>query len=157
MKLKLPLIFEPGAYGGILTNMSEADNTVYVATCNLKFIDTKKDTVDGLPDNDSVSGDVEALNLVTGKVEWDTKVNGLPLGATTVSNNLVFTTLFQGELLGFNRSTGAIVYQGKLPDTTNSTIAIAGNTVIVLAGGPKAEGQSGVSKIVAYVAPSATS
>jgi outer membrane protein assembly factor BamB len=100
---------------------------------------------------------VEALNLTTGQVEWDTKVKGLPLGAATVSNNLVFTTilygnskLVQSRLLGFNRSTGAIVFNQKLPDTTNAPLAIAGNTMIVPAGGPKAPGQSGVSEIVAY-------
>ena len=58
--------------------------------------------------------------------------------------------LVQSKLLAFNRSTGAIVFNQKLPDTTNSPIAIAGNTVIVPAGGPKAPGQNGVSKIVAY-------
>jgi hypothetical protein len=38
----------------------------------------------------------------TGKVEWDTKVPNLPLGAATVSNDLVFTTLYNGELLALN-------------------------------------------------------
>ena len=57
------------------------------------------------------AGEIEALSLATGKVEWDTKVPNLPLGAATVSNDLVFTTLYNGELLALNRSTGAIVYQ----------------------------------------------
>ncbi len=80
--LKLPLVFSPGGLGGILTNMAVDGNTVYVATCNLPFIITAGKEVDGLPDVKSlsdydkvVSGDVEALNLVSGKVEWDTKVN----------------------------------------------------------------------------------
>jgi hypothetical protein len=46
---------------------------------------------------------VEALNLTTGKVEWDTKVASPPLGAATVSNDLVFTTLVNGTLLALNR------------------------------------------------------
>ena len=41
-----------------------------------------------------------------------------------------------GELIALNRSTGAIVYQQKLPAETNSPIAIAGNTVLVPAGAP---------------------
>ena len=79
---------------------------------------------------------MEALSLATGKVEWDTKVPHMPVGAATVSNDLVFTTLYNGVLVALNRSTGAIVFQVKLPTTTNAPIAIAGNSVIVPAGGP---------------------
>ena len=80
------------------------------------------------------TGEVEALDLATGKVEWDTKVKSLPLGAATVSNDLVFTTLVNGSLIALNRHTSAIVYQRKLPTTSNAPIAIAGHTVLVPAG-----------------------
>jgi outer membrane protein assembly factor BamB len=100
-------------------------------------------------------GDIEALNLTTGAVEWDTKVDGLPCGDTTVANNLVFTTLTTGKLIAFNRTTGAIVYQQALPTTTNAPIAIAGNTVLVPAGGPEtsAKGGGGNPQLVAYTLP----
>jgi alcohol dehydrogenase (cytochrome c) len=156
LKLKTPYTILPGSIGGILTDMAVADNSVYVATNNVSVTATSLNEALGNKSGKQ-GGEVEALNLTTGQVEWDTKVKGLPLGATTVSNNLVFTTilygnskLVQSKLLAFNRSTGAIVFNQKLPDTTNSPIAIAGNTVIVPAGGPKAPGQNGVSKIVAY-------
>jgi len=68
-------------------------NTVYVVTINFPFRFKNDGQVDGLNVNDKVAGDVEALNLLTGKVEWSTAVDDLPLGAATVSNNLVFTTL----------------------------------------------------------------
>jgi len=152
--LAVPFTFIPGGLGGILTNMALAGNTVYVVTCNLAFSFTKTEEVDGLPLGKKLSGDVEALNLVTGKVEWETKVNGLPLGAATVANNLVFTTLLQGELLALNRSTGAIVFTQQLPRSTNSPIAIAGDTLIVPAGGPKYGKGNGPSQVVAYRLPS---
>lgn len=85
------------------------------------------------------TGDLEALNLATGKVEWDTRLKGLPLGAATVPRNLVFTTVYPGILLAFDRTTGAIVERLKLPTSTNSPIAIAGNTVLVPAGGATAQ------------------
>jgi hypothetical protein len=56
----------------------------------------------------------------------------------TVSNDLVFTTLFGGTLVAFNRSTGTVVHQQRLPTSANAPIAIAGNTIIVPAGGPEA-------------------
>ncbi|MFY9782428.1 MAG: PQQ-binding-like beta-propeller repeat protein [Acidimicrobiales bacterium] len=155
--VKLPLTFEPGGFGGVLTNMAVNGTTIYAATINLPFKITSSSETDGLPaitSKKQVEGEVDAVNLVTGKVEWTTQVNGLPTGATTVSNNLVFTTLFQGELLAFNSATGAIVYTLQLPRTTNSTIAIAGNTVIIPAGAPKDGKNKGPSQIVAYRLPS---
>jgi glucose dehydrogenase len=149
-KLTVPFTYIPGALGGILTNMAVAGNTVYVVTCNFAFSFTNTDQVNGTNVGKNFSGDVEALNLGTGKVEWKTKVKGLPLGAATVSNNLVFTTLLQGELLAINRSTGAIVSTQQLPRSTNAPIAIAGHTVIVPAGGPKYGKGKGPSQIVAY-------
>jgi alcohol dehydrogenase (cytochrome c) len=148
----VPFTFEPGAYGGALTNLALADNSVYVATIDLAFKMTTLTTVDGVPANTHLAGEVEALNLTTGKVEWDTKVPSLPLGAATVSNNLVFTTLFTGELIALERTTGAIVYRQKLPTSTNAPIAIAGSTVIVAAGGLKsgAKAKDGHPQVVAY-------
>ena len=154
-KMTVPYTYEPGALGGILTNMAVAGNTVYVVTCNFAFRFTNTDQVNGLNVGKKISGDVEALNVVTGKVEWKTPVDSLPLGAATVSNNLVFTTLVNGELLALNRTTGAIAFTQQLPRATNSPIAIAGNTVIIPAGGPKYGKGMGPAQIVAYRLPPA--
>ena len=51
----------------------------------------------------------------------------MALGAATVSKNLVFTTLYKGVLIAFNRTTGAIVYRRSLPTSTNSPIASGRN------------------------------
>ncbi len=80
-------------------------------------------------------GEIEALGIAMGKVEWDTKLPTLAIGAVTVSNNLVFTTLCS-VLVAVNRATGAIVNRRALPASTNAPIAIAGATLIVPAGNP---------------------
>jgi alcohol dehydrogenase (cytochrome c) len=150
-KLKLPFTYEPGALGGILTNMAYVGNVIYVATCNVPFQFTKDSDVNGAPPATThVSGTVLALNATTGAIEWSTKVATLPVGAMTISNNLVFTTLISGKLIAFNRTTGASVYTKDLPRTTNSTLAIAGNTIIVPTGGPKYGSAKGKSQIIAY-------
>jgi outer membrane protein assembly factor BamB len=150
--LKAPYTILPGSVGGVLTNMAVAGTSVYAVTCDLPFTAKAMNQVLGAPSG-RATGEVEALNLATGKVEWDTKVADLPLGAATVSNNLVFTTLFNGVLIALNRSTGAIVYRRKLPTSANSPIAIAGNTVLVPAGGPVTGTASGNPQLVAYTAP----
>jgi outer membrane protein assembly factor BamB len=155
LKLTAPYTILPGSLGGILTNMALAGDTIYVATCDLATTATRLSQVLGGPvAHEKIGGEMEALNLLTGKVEWDTKLNNLPLGGATVSNNLVFTSLFSGTLVALNRATGRIVLKLKLPNTTNAPIAIAGNTIIVPAGGPKAHHKSVVSQIVAYRVPS---
>jgi alcohol dehydrogenase (cytochrome c) len=150
--LKVPFLYSPGSYGGILTNMAVAGNSVYVATVDVPLEFSSNSEVDGVaPKHVTAGGEIEALDLTTGKVEWDTKVTQLPLGATTVDNDLVFTTLYDGELLALNRSTGAIVDRVKLPTSTNAAIAIAGNTIIIPAGGPETASSAKVApQIVAY-------
>jgi len=150
--LKLPLLFLPGSFGGILTNMALAGDTVYVSTLDLELEFTKSSQVDGVaPKHVTTGGEIEALNLTTGKVEWDTKVAQLPLGAVTVVNNLVFTTLFGGELIALSRATGSIVFRAKVPDSTNAGIAVAGNTIIVPAGGPTSSiSATATPQVVAY-------
>ena len=130
--------------------MAVADGSVYVVTLNVPLTAKTMASVNGDASGGASSGDIEALSLATGKVEWDTRVPTLPLGAATVSNDLVFTTLYNGTLLALNRATGAIVYQHKLPTSTNSPIAIADNTVLVPAGGPEVKGGGGSPQLVAY-------
>jgi len=154
--VKLPYTFAPGSLGGVLTDMAVADGSVYAATLDVPLEFTKLTSVDGdtAPPGTAPAGDVVALSLATGKVEWDTKVSSLPLGAATVVNDLVFTTLENGTLLALNRATGAIVYSHKLPATTNAPIAVAGNAVIVPAGAVGTTASTdGHPQVVAYTVP----
>jgi outer membrane protein assembly factor BamB len=156
LTLTVPYTILPGSFGGVLTNMAVAGNSVYVVTTDLAFTVTSMNNVFGHTSSPA-TGEVEALNLTTGKVEWDTKLPDLPFGAATVSHDLVFTTLYHGNLLALNRNTGAIVYRLQLPTSTNSPIAIAGNTVLVPAGGPNypitRPITGGDPQLLAYVVP----
>ena len=150
--LKAPFTIAPGPLGGVLTDLAVAGSSVYVATLDVPLTYTNMNLASATKAAGPVTGEVEALSLVSGKVEWDRKVPQLPLGAATVSNDLVFTTLYNGELIALNRRTGAIVYRHRLPTSTNSPIAIAGDTVIVPAGGPvtSVRSRGGNPQVVAY-------
>jgi alcohol dehydrogenase (cytochrome c) len=153
LTLTAPYTILPGSLGGLLSNPALAGSTVYVATDNQAFTLAKMSYPLGAPVGPG-TGDIEALNLSTGKVEWDTRVPACPLGAATVSNDLVFTTLYTGVLVALNRSTGAIVYEHKLPTSANAPIAIAGNAILVPAGGPSVFGPKGGSpQLVVYTVP----
>jgi glucose dehydrogenase len=147
-----PYTIEPGALGGILSDLAVADGSVYAATIDLPITYTSKSSVTGNKAAGPETGELEALSLATGTVEWDTRFSSMPLGAATVSNDLVFTTLYNGALVALNRSTGAIVYRHQLPTSSNAPIAVFGNTVLVPAGGPKTSstGGGGTPQLVAY-------
>jgi outer membrane protein assembly factor BamB len=154
--LKVPYTIAPGSLGGVLTNLALADGTVYVVTLNVPLAYTSLSQPSGVKpvSRNENSGEVEALSVATGKVMWATKLKSVPLGAVTVSNDLVFTTIYNA-LVALNRRTGAIVYERKLPTTTNAPIAIAGRMIIVPAGGitGKQLGGSLNPQVVAYRVP----
>jgi outer membrane protein assembly factor BamB len=110
----------------VLSDLAVAGASVYVATLDVPLTYTNLDVPAPTRAGRSISGEVEALSLASGKVEWDTRLPQLPVGAVTVSNDLLLTALYNGVLVGMNRSTGAIVYRRQLPTSTNSPIAIAG-------------------------------
>ena len=114
--LKAPFTILPGPLGGVLTDLAVAGRSVYVATLDLPLTFTSLKTAAPTKGAGSPTGEVEALSLATGKVEWDRKLPQLPLGGVTVSNDLLFTTLYDGELIALNRTTGAIVYSPPAAD-----------------------------------------
>ena len=160
LHLKAPVTIEPGVLGGVLSNPAVADDTVYVSTVDEPITYTELTQILGGAATKTATGEIEALNLATGAVEWDTKLPEMALGAATVSNDLVFSTLYGGELIALNRTTGAIVYRHQLPTSTNAPLVVAGNTVIVSAGGPVTgavvggpAGGGGKAQVVAYTVP----
>src|ERR1700761_5403633 len=155
LKIKLPYPYDPGSLGGILTNMAVADGSLYLGTIDLPLIAKNLGSVTGQKGGGPEVGEMEALSLATGKVEWSTKVSSLPLGAATVVNDLVFTTLYNGQLLALNRTTGAVVYRKTLPTSANAPIAVTSNAILVPAGGPvaSATNKGGSPQLVAYSLP----
>jgi outer membrane protein assembly factor BamB len=72
----------------------------------------------------------------------------LALGGATVSNDLVWTTTFTGELIALSRQNGSIVWTAQLPAGSNAPLAIVGNTLFAGAGIPLTTTQHPV--VVAY-------
>jgi len=154
LNLTAPVTVEPAALGGLLSNPAVADNTVYVSTVDEPITYTKlTQYLGGTAPTHPPTGEIEALNVTTGTVEWDTKLPQMALGAATVSGDLVFSTLYNGELIAMNRTTGAIVYRHQLPTSTNAPLDVFGNTVLVSAGGPLAASGGGNAQVVAYTVP----
>ena len=79
-------------------------------------------------------GEVVAIDAANGKVVWDTKVPGDPLGGATVVNDLVFTALLDGTVVALDRATGKIVWKHKAGGGINGWMAAVGDTLYVPVG-----------------------
>jgi alcohol dehydrogenase (cytochrome c) len=153
--IPLPAKFdlEPGVFGGIESQLATNGSTTFAAVNNLAVpISVKGVTESSKAFEASIAkatGEMIAVNQDTGKVEWDDKLPSSPYGAAAVTNNVVFTTTYSGDMYAFNAATGAILLKTPLSARTNAPVTIAGDYVIVGAGVPSlSTGQQ--SLIIAY-------
>jgi outer membrane protein assembly factor BamB len=89
-----------------------------------------------------------AVNQDTGSVIWDTPLPSSPYGAATVTNDVVFTTTFKGDLYALDATTGAILFSTPLSAGSNAPVAVDGDYVSAGAGVPLSSGQQNM--IIAY-------
>jgi outer membrane protein assembly factor BamB len=108
---------------------------VYVPVVDVPTTYTSTTSPLGSPDVTKAVGEMVAIDIASGKQLWDTKVSGaILLGGATVSNDLVFTTTLNGGVAALSRKDGAILWTALLPAGSNSTLAIAGDTLLAGAG-----------------------
>jgi outer membrane protein assembly factor BamB len=148
---EIPFDVSPGPYGGVETNMAVRDGVLYAAVVNLPgHVKTPADlSKPVLPVNfPEGTGTIVALDVATGEIEWQTDIDQMPFGAMTLSNDLVFTTTFDGKLRAYSVDDGSEVWTSELGAGTNSPLAIAGDTLVTAAGFPQGAGQK--AQLVVY-------
>jgi alcohol dehydrogenase (cytochrome c) len=138
--INLPAKFclEPGPFGGIESQLASNGTTTFAAVNNLPVLMTKAKGYDepGATFERAINegtGEMVAVNQDTGKVEWDDKLPSSPYGAAAVTNDVVFTTTFHGDLYALDTATGAVLRTIKLPFRTNAPVTIDGDYVITAA------------------------
>lgn len=145
-KLKLPATVYPGALGGVIAPMSTDGEKVYVPVVNSPMVITSQEERE---EPGPSSGEIVALDVKTGTVEWQHKFpTAFAFGFTTVVNDLVFTTTSDGKVHGFDTSSGRLAWQVSLPTGTNAGIMAEGDTLLAPAGLPSGEGEA--PELVAY-------
>lgn len=145
-KIKVGLLY-PGTLGGVIAPMSTDGSTVYVPVVNFASqVESGSQLGEG---GSEAGGEVVALDAATGKVKWTSEKLVTPAyGATTVVNDVVFATTYEGNLSAFDTKTGQLLWREKLPAGTNSGVMVNGETLIAPAGLATAAGQA--PKLVAY-------
>jgi len=147
LKLKYPYTVYPGVLGGVESQLASDGDTVYAAVNNLGATYTS-DAGLKLGDFSKANGVLVAINQDNGQIRWQHQFDSSPYGAATVSNDVVFTTTFDGTVWALNSKTGDVLWSQKLPAGTNTPVSIAGDTLITAGSFPQGKGQK--AEIVAY-------
>lgn len=147
-KLKLPETVYPGLLGGVIAPMATNGSTVFVPVVNHPVTFTSQTE----PQEAGPStGEVVALNVATGAVEWTRQLPAPAFGAATAVNDLVLVTDFAGKLYALEASNGDPALELQLPAGTNTGVQVSGDTVVAPAGVALESGQA--PQLVAYRLP----
>jgi alcohol dehydrogenase (cytochrome c) len=129
---------EPVIDGGIETELASNGSTTFAAVSDLGLPLTPAGPSGSLASQfqavDKATGEVVAVNQDTGTVDWDTLLPSSPYGAATVTNDIVFTTTFDGYLYALDAATGAVVFKTPMSAWSNAPVAVEGDYVIAGAG-----------------------
>lgn len=144
-QLSTPVTVYPGTTGGVASQMAAQKGVLYVPVVDLPttFQSQESSTLDTAGGR----GQMAAVAIDTGKVEWTQRFPSPIYGAATVVNTLLFTTTADGTLYALDVITGKVLWSKRLPTGTDSAVAVAGDTLVAAAGNPGA-GQR--AAIVAY-------
>jgi alcohol dehydrogenase (cytochrome c) len=146
-KLRLGVKVYPGNWGGVQTPMASDGSTVYVPVNDL-YVVYRSQTESQQQDLMQGTGEIVAIDIASGRVKWDRRLPHSTYGAATVSNDLVFTTTFEGKVWALDTHTGRVAWTSGLPAGTDAPVAVSGDTLITAGSLPLQEGQQ--PAIVAY-------
>jgi len=144
-KLKLPMLVYPGSLGGVISPMSTDGKYVFVPVVNSPLeVTSQTERLEPGP----LNGELVALDVKTGALKWKHEFpSAPPFGFTTVANDIVFSTTFDGKIQAFETSSGRLAWQASLPAGTNAGVTVADDMVIAPAG---IAGEGQAPQIVAY-------
>lgn len=118
----------------VISNMAAADGNIFVPAVNVPNAsdDQPSSGIFGaISRAKNSTGQLVSLNSENGDVNWSKDLASAPLGGATVANNIVFVTTVNGNIYGFDRSSGDQVWTSKLPAGSIAPIAISDDTIIV--------------------------
>ena len=143
-RLKTPMTVYPGKLGGVFSAVSANRSTVFASVVNLATLLEDQENAEqvGTP-----RGELVALDVATGKVNWKHRFPSPPTGPPTTVNDLVLASTLDGTLYAFNADGGGEVWTELLPAGINAGLAVSGSTLMVPAG-YAGEGQA--PQLVAY-------
>jgi outer membrane protein assembly factor BamB len=139
----------PGLLGGVETPMAYADGRVFVPVVDLcvqgSAVMSPNVTI---LDPASGKGRLVALDGATGRTLWDRRLPSPNFGCATVSNDVVFTSTFDGTVYALHAEDGAVIWRAHMRAGINACAAVAGDLLLVGAGVRRSS--SDVPELIAF-------
>ncbi len=139
----------PGLLGGVETPMASADGRVFVPVvdlCGWGSAIARQEYTDVDPSQGR--GRLLALDAETGRTLWERRLPSPAFGCATVSDDVVFTSTYDGTLYAFATDDGRELWRSRMRAKVNACPAVAGDLVLFGAGVPRPGG--GSPELVAY-------
>jgi alcohol dehydrogenase (cytochrome c) len=138
----------PGLLGGVETPMAFADGRLFVPVvdlCGWGSATSRQQLTTVDPSRGR--GRLVALDAATGHILWERRLRSPDFGCATVSNDLVFTSTFDGSVYAFATG-GTLVWHERMRAGVNACPAVVGDLVLFGAGIRVSKGA--LSEIVAF-------
>jgi alcohol dehydrogenase (cytochrome c) len=141
-KVKLPLTMEPGDLGGVESQLASNGKTVFAAINDMPVTYKGQSDATASYNVNTAKGEMVAIDQATGKILWDHKFAHSAYGAVSVTNDVAFTTTYDGTLWALNTKNGKVLWSKKLSAGTNAPVMISGNSVVTAGSFPQGKGQT---------------
>ncbi len=144
-----PVTVCPGLLGGVETPMAYDDGRLFVPVvdlCGRGSAVTRQDVAKIDPSEGR--GRLVALDAASGRTLWQRRLPAPNFGCATVSNDVVFTSAYDGSLYGLSVGDGSTLWTARMRAGVNACPSIAGDLLLVGAGVPTAKGS--VPELVAF-------
>jgi alcohol dehydrogenase (cytochrome c) len=143
----------PGLLGGVETPMAYAEGRLFVPVVDLcgwgsaigRQELTEVDPAQG-------RGRLVALDATTGHVLWERRLPSPVFGCATVSNDVVFTSTYDGVVRALAVGSGRLLWLERMRAGVNACPAVVGDLVLVAAGVRRAE-RAPTPEVVAFGLP----
>jgi outer membrane protein assembly factor BamB len=144
----------PGLLGGVETPMALADGRLFVPVVDL-CAHGSSTSYDQLPDLDPAGGRgrMVALDAASGRRLWERRFDSALFGCATATNDVVFTSTFDGRVLALSGADGRTLWSSRLRAGINGCPAVAGDLLVIGAGASHSAFPRPRREIVALTVP----
>jgi outer membrane protein assembly factor BamB len=127
----------PGLLGGVETPMAYAHGRLFVPVVDLCGWGSAiaRQAVSSV-DPAQGRGRLVALDATTGRTVWDRRLASPNLGCATVSNDVVFTSTYDGTVYALSTRDGVLLWRARMRAGVNACPAVVGDLLLVGAGVP---------------------
>jgi outer membrane protein assembly factor BamB len=125
----------PGLLGGVETPMAYADGRLFVPVvdlCGRGSAASRQQLTTVDPSRGR--GRLVALDAATGHILWERRLLSPDFGCATVSNDVVFTSTFDGSVYAYDTGDGTLVWRERMRAGLNACPAVVGDLVLFGAG-----------------------